>query len=175
MLGIVLYGLLIQLAGMWFVTDKLSYTIGLWFGVLLAVGMAINMASVIYDSVVLGDADYAKKRVIIKSMLRYLVVVILFFILGFFEIGNLFMGLIGVFGLKFAAYAQPIMAKVSWKLVGDNWMYPQYKELTETVQPDPDTLETSQDSANPGSGSVVKPDEPASADALRSESEISKI
>ena len=46
-LGIVLYGVLVELAGVWFVDDKLGYTIGLWYGIAIAIGMAINLATVI--------------------------------------------------------------------------------------------------------------------------------
>ena len=35
-LGILLYGVVIQFTGMWFAEDKLGYTIGLWYGILPA-------------------------------------------------------------------------------------------------------------------------------------------
>ena len=37
--GIVFYGIVVQLIGVWFVTDKISYSIGLWYGIAIAVGM----------------------------------------------------------------------------------------------------------------------------------------
>lgn len=111
-LGILLYGVLCQLIGMWFVSDKWSYSIGLWYGVIIAVGMAINLASVIYDSVTLGDTKGANRRIIAKSILRYVVVVVLFFILGCFKFGNLFAALLGVLGLKLSAYAQPLLGRI---------------------------------------------------------------
>ena len=49
--GIVLYGIVLQFVGVWFMPDKLQYTIGLWIGIGLALGMAINMAVVILDAV----------------------------------------------------------------------------------------------------------------------------
>ena len=79
---ILLYGVVIELAGVWFVEDKISYSIGLWYGVAIAVGLAINLAMVIFDAVTLGDSEHANRRIIAKSILRYVVVVILFFILG---------------------------------------------------------------------------------------------
>ena len=48
--GIVFYGIVVQLIGVWFVTDKISYSIGLWYGIAIAVGMAVNIATVIYDA-----------------------------------------------------------------------------------------------------------------------------
>ena len=116
--GIVIYGLLIQLTGVWFVEDKLGYSIGLWYGVAIAIGMAVNLAVVIYDAVTFDGEGDANKRVIAKSMLRYFVVVILFFILGYFKFGNLFTACLGVFGLKISAYLQPLLNKFVNKLLG---------------------------------------------------------
>ena len=117
-LGIILYGAIIQLTGVWFVSDKIGYSIGLWYGVAIAIGMAINLAQVLYDSVAYGDVGHANRRVIAKSILRYVVVVILFFILGYFKFGNLFTAFLGVLGLKISAYAQPLMGKAANKLLG---------------------------------------------------------
>ncbi len=109
--GILLYGAVVELVGVWFVDDRLHYSIGLWYGIAIAVGMAVNLAAVIYDSVTMGDGDHARRRIIAKSLLRYFVVVILFFILGLFDFGNLLMALLGVLGLKVSAYLQPFLQK----------------------------------------------------------------
>lgn len=109
--GILLYGVVLQLAGVWFVEDKLYYSIGLWYGIIIAVGMAINLATVIFDSVAMGDSKYANRIIIAKSLLRYAVVVILFFILGYFDFGSLLMAFLGVLGLKISAYLQPLLHK----------------------------------------------------------------
>lgn len=105
-LGIILYGLLVQFIGMWFVQDKLYYTIGLWYGITIAVAMAIHLAVVIYDSVTLYDEDRAKKMSVIKSVTRYAVVVILFFLIAYFQFGNVVMAFVGVLGIKISAYLQ---------------------------------------------------------------------
>lgn len=116
--GILVYGVLIQITGVWFVSDKAGYSIGLWFGIAIAVAMAINMAAVIYDSVLEDVGKKANYRVIAKSVLRYAVVVILFFILGFFNFGNLFTAFLGVLGLKISAYLQPVFGKLADKFGG---------------------------------------------------------
>lgn len=105
-LGILIYGIIVQFVGMWFVEDKLYYTIGLWYGVAIAVAMAIHLAVVIYDSVTLCDDDRAKKLSVIKSVTRYAVVVILFFLIAYFRFGNVVMAFIGVLGIKISAYLQ---------------------------------------------------------------------
>lgn len=110
--GILIYGLIVQLTGVWFVADKLGYSIGLWYGIAIGIGMAINLATVIYDAVTFDGEGNANKRVAAKSMLRYIVVAMLFGILGYFEFGNLFTAFLGVMGLKISAYAQPLLNKI---------------------------------------------------------------
>lgn len=110
--GIVIFGFLVQFTGVWFVADKIRYSIGLWYGVAIGIGMAINLATVIYDAVTFDGEGNANKRVAVKSMLRYIVVAILFGILGYFEFGNLFTAFLGVMGLKISAYMQPLLNKL---------------------------------------------------------------
>ncbi len=116
-LGIILYGAIVQVVGVWFTEDKLKYSIGLWYGIAIAVGMAINLAVVIYDSVALDGTKGAQRRIIAKSLLRYVAVVILFFILGYFNFGSLYTALAGVLGLKISAYAQPLLEKIIKKWI----------------------------------------------------------
>ena len=116
--GILIYGLLVQITGVWFVEDKMGYSIGLWYGIAIGIGMAINLATVIYDAVTFDGEGNANKRVAAKSILRYIVVAVLFGILGYFEFGNLFTAFLGVMGLKFSAYAQPLLNKIVNKLFG---------------------------------------------------------
>ena len=116
--GILIYGVLVQITGVWFVTDKIGYSIGLWYGIAIGIGMAINLATVIYDAVTFDGEGNANKRVAAKAMLRYIVVAMLFGILGYFEFGNLFTAFLGVMGLKFSAYAQPLLNKLVNKLLG---------------------------------------------------------
>ncbi len=116
--GILIYGIIVQLTGVWFVEDPIRYSIGLWFGIGIAVGLAIHIAIVIRDSVELQNVKNANRRIITKSVLRYVVVVILFLILGYFNLGNLFMAFLGVLGLKISAYFQPMALKIVNKLLG---------------------------------------------------------
>lgn len=116
--GIIGYGVVVQLAGVWFVSDKLGYSIGLWYGIAIAVWLAINIATVIFDSVVMGDSKQASRIIIAKSVLRYVVVVILFFLLGYFRFGNLFTAFAGGLGLKVSAYLQPLFGKISDRIHG---------------------------------------------------------
>ena len=109
--GIVLYGLLLQITGIWFVSDRIRYSTGLWAGIFLAAGMAVNMAIVIFDTVEeLAEGRYSK-RASLYAALRYLAVVLAFGIVGYFELGNVVVMFAGVMGLKVSAYLQPITHK----------------------------------------------------------------
>ena len=117
-LGIVIYGIVVELVGVWFVEDKLRYSTGLLIGISVAIGLAINIAQVIRDAVEIYGADGARNRLIVKSVLRYLVVVVVFFVMMKFNLGNLATAFIGVLGLKVSAYLQPFAHKVILKLQG---------------------------------------------------------
>lgn len=111
-LGIIVYGVIVELAGVWFVTDKVRYTTGLLIGISLACGMAVNIATVLRDAVELYGEDNAKKKIVAKSLLRYAVVVIVFFVMMKWNLGNLITAFIGVLGLKVSAYLQPFTHRV---------------------------------------------------------------
>ena len=101
-LGIIVYGIVVELAGVWFVTDKLRYTTGL----------------VLRDAVEIYGGEHAQAKIIAKSILRYVIVVIVFFVMMKFNLGNLFTAFIGVLGLKISAYLQPFTHKFVLKLQG---------------------------------------------------------
>ena len=77
-LGIIVYGIAVELAGVW----------------------------------------HAQAKIIAKSILRYVIVVIVFFVMMKFNLGNLFTAFIGVLGLKISAYLQPFTHKFVLKLQG---------------------------------------------------------
>lgn len=116
-MGILLYGIVVELAGVWFVADKLRYTTGLWIGIAAAVGMSVHMAVILFDSMDLSE-NGAKSKVTMQYMLRYLVLVIIFFVTAYFELGNVVMLFFGVMGLKAGAYLQPFTDKIISKITG---------------------------------------------------------
>ncbi len=112
---ILAYGLIAWLLGVWFVEDKLRYSIGLWIGIAAAIGMAVHMAIVILDSVDLAIEKKAKVRTTLFAMLRYVVVAVLFVIVAYFRLGSVIAMFIGIMGLKVAAYLQPFVHKLRMK------------------------------------------------------------
>lgn len=117
-LGIVIYGVLVEVIGVWFVADKLGYTVGLMVGVACACWMAINMAEVIRDSVEICDESQAARLSTGKANLRYVVVAIVFIVMIKLDVGNPLVAFVGVMGLKVSAYLQPFAHKFMSKLRG---------------------------------------------------------
>lgn len=111
LLGILAYGVFVQLVGVWFVSNKIQYSIGLWAGVAVAMGMAVNMAIVILDTVDAMAEKRAYRKAALYSVLRYLAVVLAFLAVWYFGLGNLVAMFAGVMGLKASAYLQPVTHK----------------------------------------------------------------
>lgn len=110
--GIILYGIVLQFTGMWFAQDKLQYAMGLWIGVVLAMGMAVNMAVVILDTVDVMASGGRNVRTGLWSALRYAAVIGAFVGVWYFRAGNLLAMFLGLMGLKISAYLQPLLHKV---------------------------------------------------------------
>jgi hypothetical protein len=117
-LGIFIYGIIIQLTGVWFFKDKLLYTTGLWFGVLIAMGMAVHMAVIILDTVDMAIEKKAKRTTTLFSLLRFIVVIVIFLLVAYFKLGNVILMFIGVMGLKASAYFWPFTHKYVSKIKG---------------------------------------------------------
>ena len=113
-LGILAYGLLVELIGVWFVGDKIRYTTGLIIVIACAIGMAIHIAMIIEESVRIGEGH--EKLLSFKSVLRYLVLCAVMIVMSYFKLGNMFTAIIGILGLKVSAYAQPLLNKFMTKL-----------------------------------------------------------
>lgn len=107
-LGILICGIVLQITGIWFVKDKILYTSGIWIGILTAIGMAVHMAVVIEDAVSMASSS---AKLIAMSLLRYIVVVLVFVIMMYFKLGNPIAAFAGVMSLKVAAYLQPYLHK----------------------------------------------------------------
>ena len=114
-LGIIIYGILLQITGMWLVDDKLRYSTGLWIGIGCALFMAIHMAMSIEDAVSIGTEDGAKKKTIASAMFRYVIVLLVLVVMCYFNLGMILPAFFGVLGLKFSAYAQPLLGRLRKK------------------------------------------------------------
>lgn len=112
LVGIVVWGILVQFSVVWFVDDKLRYSVGVWVGVACAIFMAVHLALVIENAV---DNGTSEKRLKFKSVIRYLIIVVVFLIMAYFNLGNVITAFIALLGLKVSAYAQPLIYKLIHK------------------------------------------------------------
>ena len=109
--GIILFGVLCQIAGLLFVSDKTDYSIGLWIGVLTAILMAFHMA-VTLNTVVERDVKGAQAAATRQNIIRYVIVVLVLSILMVTKTGNPLAAFAGIMGLKISAYLQPFFLKL---------------------------------------------------------------
>lgn len=109
--GILLWGIFWQAAGVWFVQDKLSCSIGLWAGVLTAGLCAVHMYKSLDKALDFSEKD-AQKYMMSRSMMRYGCIMIVLLAFALTEVGNPLSCFLGVMGLKAAAYLQPLLHKV---------------------------------------------------------------
>ncbi|MEG1847950.1 MAG: ATP synthase subunit I [Lachnospiraceae bacterium] len=113
--GILAFGIVCELVGVWFVTDKLGFSLGLFLGVLLALGMAIHMALTL-DTAVNMEQSSAEKKVRLSGIARYLIIIIVFILVMVTHIANPLAAFLGVMSLKVAAYLQPFTHRVGERL-----------------------------------------------------------
>lgn len=110
-LGILIYGMLAELIGVWFVSDRFGYSLGLLLGVAAAEGMAFHMAWSLNKTYEL-DEGAATKQMQKYSTLRYGVLIVFFGILMLTKVANPLSAFLGVLGLKVSAYLAPFTHKI---------------------------------------------------------------
>ena len=114
-IGIIAFGLLAQIIGVFIVSQKIVYSAGLWAGIVIAIAMAVHMEYSISVALELGEAG-APKHVQKHSMIRYSCVIIAFVAISFINKNATVPCFIGVMGLKVAAYLQPFTHKIFLKV-----------------------------------------------------------
>ena len=114
LIGILFYGIIVEAIGICFITNKMYFTIGLWFGVFLALAAAIHMWWGLDRAMDLGNA--ASKYALSQNLIRYGVIVVAFGALCVWDVGNPIAAFAGIMGLKAGAYLQPFTHKILLKL-----------------------------------------------------------
>ena len=108
-LGILAFGAVIWIAGIWFVKDRLLFSSGLWLGILIACMAVWHM----WKGLDVGlDLDNATKYITRQNMIRYGLIVISYSLICVWEMGNPVAAFIGIMGIKAGAYLQPLTHKL---------------------------------------------------------------
>ncbi|MBD5514691.1 MAG: hypothetical protein HDR06_08560 [Lachnospiraceae bacterium] len=113
-LGIFLYGLIFQ-AVLLFFSRRASYSLGFWIGVVLAIAGSVHM----WWSLNRGmdqAAKQAAKTIGTNNLIRYLVLVVVMFVLIYTDFANPIFMFCGYMGMKISAYLNPWLRKISAKV-----------------------------------------------------------
>ena len=114
--GIVLAGIVFEIIGLIFVKDRLSHSIGMLIGVVMALAMATHMAFSLSNALD-WDEEHAKSSLWKSNILRYVLVVVCFMLSAYFRIGNMISCFFGIMTLKLAAYLQPHLHRLCNKYI----------------------------------------------------------
>lgn len=118
-LGILASGIVFCIAGIFFVSDKPGYALGICIGVLLAAFSVWHMKKTLDVALSLdekGATTYATTR----NLLRYGVIVVVFALILWTKVANPLATFLGLMSMKVAAYLQPFTHKLIIKLVKSN-------------------------------------------------------
>ncbi len=116
-LEILLLGAVIQVIGLFLTKDQGVFAIGLWVGIVLALGMAAHMEWALVTGMDMGDG--ARGHIIKHSIIRYGVVFVVFVLMAYYLKSAIVPCFLGIMTLKVAAYLQPFTHKIVIKIKGE--------------------------------------------------------
>ena len=109
-LGLLTYGLACQLSVVWFLQDKLSYSLGLWLGIVTAGAYIAHIWWSIEQYLYRGEKAAGVARG--YTLIRYLAVAAVLVAATFTDSLQLFAVFLGIIGVKIAALLQPQVRKL---------------------------------------------------------------
>ena len=113
--GIVAFGVICQLTAVWFVPQKIYYSLGLWVGIITALLYGYHLWwSLDRNLTINADNERGATAFSLKhSVLRYVAVAAV--LIGLWYIGgntSMLSGFLGVMGIKIGAYLSPVISKI---------------------------------------------------------------
>lgn len=110
-IGIVFFGAVCQIAGIFLAKDQLAYAVSLWVGIFAASAMAVHMNHTIQKALSC-DEGTAEKVTRSSYFLRYGCAMVLLAAAALTGVTNLIVTFVGIMGLKIGAYIQPFVHKL---------------------------------------------------------------
>lgn len=110
--------IILMVTGFFFRERMLSWTLGFFEGVLIAVAIMIHMAISVEDSVSMLEEE-ALKHTRINYIIRMVLVVVVFLLIVFLKLGDIAAALFGLMALKVSAYLQPFTHKIYQKFISE--------------------------------------------------------
>jgi hypothetical protein len=114
-LGIVLYGVVFEIVLLFF-SRNISYSLGLWIGILLAVAGSVHMWWSIDRSMDKAKKE-ASRTVSVNSLIRYFILVAVVAVLAYTDFANPILAFFGYMGMKVSAYLNPVIHKMHEKIL----------------------------------------------------------
>lgn len=116
-LGTLFFGIVVALAGVWWVQDKKMYLLGLAVGIFLSIWRAIHIQRSL-EILLDYEEKTARTKMALSYAIRTLTVVFVLAVMLVWEMGTLsiLMCFAGLFGLKAGALLQPYIHKYMNKL-----------------------------------------------------------
>lgn len=109
-LGIFLYVIVFEIILLFFSRD-ISYSLGLWIGVILAMAGAVHMWWSLDRGLDMAEKD-AVKSMGVNNIIRYLVLVLVIAALIYTEFANPIFAFCGYMGMKLSAYFNPLIHRL---------------------------------------------------------------
>lgn len=106
-LGIFLYGVIFEIILLFF-SREISYSLGLWIGIVLAVMGSVHMWWSLDRGLDMAEKD-AVKSMGVNNIIRYLVLVLVTAILIYTGFANPIFTFCGYMGMKLSAYFNPFI------------------------------------------------------------------
>ena len=121
MLGTLLFGLLVTVAGVWWTDDKKMFLLGLWVGIVLSLWRAIHMQSTL-DKMLDFEKKTAQTKIVAAYATRMFAIIFVLALMVKIGMSNLaiLMCFVGLFGLKAGAIMQPHIHKYMNKLTSNS-------------------------------------------------------
>ncbi len=129
--GILIFGGLCQLF-VFLPKDKLSYSLGLWVGIITAAFAAFHMWWTLDKGLDLEEKS-AVGYLGRQNVIRYVVIVAVIVTAAVSGVVNPLSAFLGVMGLKVSAYMQPLTKKISRRIYGEE-ILPDLIEEPDAVQ-----------------------------------------
>jgi len=115
-IGIVIWSILIAAAGVWFCKDKPAWGFGILFGMISAFGLAFYMTKSVGKLVDDLDAGRGDRVIRVSSMIRLFAAAAVIAVACVIPRMNPIGTFLGILSMKFAAYSNPLIHKVTSKV-----------------------------------------------------------
>lgn len=106
----ILFSLIMEIAGILIVSDKKAFTVGLLFGLIFSILKLILMQNTIKKAVLMPEGK-AQRYANVQYMIRYVLTGVVLFVAAVEPTINLLGVLIGLLSMKVGAYLQIIVSK----------------------------------------------------------------